>query len=159
MNTFTVNALRAFIAAALGVLLLIQTVALPLTAHDLAVDAPEFAYLRVPLLVVCIAGLACVQAVLVCTWRLLTMTSDGEVFSDDARPWVDAIIVSLVVGCVLWVGTGLWLGSEPGVGPITVILAPIVAGAASGAAALLMSVMKMLLVQATAQSVELAEVV
>ncbi len=159
MKDVTVGALRVFIVAALGFLLLAQAVVLPVLAHEQAVAAPELASLRVPLLVLCIAGLACVQAVLVCTWHLLTMTHRGEVFSDRARPWVDAIVVVLAAGGALGVGTGLWLGSVHGVGPITVVLAPVGVGAASGAAALLMTVMKALLVRATEDSAELAQVV
>lgn len=159
MKDVTVGALRVFIVAALGFLLLAQTVVLPVLAREQADAAPELAHLRVPLLVLSIAGLACVQAVLVCTWHLLTLTAQDEVFSDRARPWVDAIVVVLAAGGVLGVGTGLWLGSVPGVGPVTVVLAPIVAGAASGAAALLMTVMRTLLVRATEDSAELAQVV
>lgn len=159
MKDATLTALRVFIVAALGFLLLAQTVILPWMARDMAVDAPEFSFLQVPLLVVLIVDLACVQAVLACTWPLLTLTRRGEVFSDGARPWVDAIIVALAAGCVLGIGTGFWLSSVPGVGPITVIVAPVLAGVASGAAALLMTVMRSLLVKATENRTELAGVV
>jgi hypothetical protein len=45
--------------------------------------------------------LLCLQVVIVCTWRLLTMVRRDSIFSDASLPWVDAIVWAFVVG---WAG-------------------------------------------------------
>jgi uncharacterized protein YacL len=99
----------------------------------MAAEERERAYLQWPLTIFAILEVACVQAVIVSTWKLLTMVQRDQIFSRRAFVWVDAI---------MWAITAAWTmlavfsaivvlnADDPGL-PLLLILT-LVAGAAVG---------------------------
>lgn len=151
-----VGALRVLLALAFGVLLFAQLRVLPASYDDWVRDSPD----PVPpqwLLAVGVLDLLCLQAVIVCTWRLLTMVAHDRIFSDDSRAWVDTILVAMAAGWVLLAGALLSvmaLGGEARL--VSALVLMLIAGAVVG---LLMVVMRALLRQATMLRVEMESVV
>ena len=138
--------LRVLLASTFVALVLGQVFALPGTFAHMAEESPEDAYLRWPLTVVAVLELVCVQVVIVCTWRLLTMVRDDRIFSERSLVWVDAIVGAIVAGWVLLLGVATYLASVSEDPEVPAFLAVMVlAGAVLG---LLMVVMRALLQQA-----------
>ena len=104
--------LRACIAALFAILVVFQTLSLPGQFRHMAEEEPDLASLRWPLTAATVAILLCVQVVLVCTWRLLGMVRDDRIFSDEALPWVDAIIAAIGVGWLILFGILFGLAAE-----------------------------------------------
>ncbi|GAA3247584.1 hypothetical protein GCM10017691_57000 [Pseudonocardia petroleophila] len=102
------------------------------------------------MLAVALLGLLCVQVVIVCTGKLLSMVARDSIFTDDALPWVDAIVRAIVAGWVLLLCAAVpvyvvaQLDDAPGLAALHLVL--VLVGAAVG---LLMVVMRALLRQAT----------
>ena len=90
--------LRVLLASTFVALVLGQVFSLPGTFAHMAEESPEDAYLRWPLTVAAVLELICVQVVIVCTWRLLTMVRDDRIFSERSLAWVDAIVGAIVAG-------------------------------------------------------------
>ncbi|MCZ2823967.1 MULTISPECIES: DUF2975 domain-containing protein [unclassified Modestobacter] len=119
---------------------------------DLADPSLEQSLVRGTMFVASIVGLACVQVVVVCTWKLLTMVRRDCIFSTSALPWVDAIVVAMVVGWLMLLGAFVSsyyfvideVSDDPG--PPALLLVLLLVGAVVG---LLMAVMRALLLQAT----------
>jgi hypothetical protein len=138
--------LRILLAATFGLLVVLQTLSFPgQFAHMAREDAAAEPW-RWPLTALAAVGILCVQVVIVCTWRLLTMVRQDRIFTREALPWVDGIIAAigaawlLLAGLLVVVGAG---ADDPG--PL-VLLTLIVLVA--GTAGLLMIVMRALLAQA-----------
>ena len=152
-----VGALRLLLALSFVVLLALQLRVLPAVYDDWVRDAPELTGTGWTL-PAAIAGLLCVQAVVVCTWRLLSLVAQDRIFSADAQVWVDVVVAALAVAeLVLLALLGYVL--VPG-GPSSqaggVLLLLLVAVAVVG---LLVVVLRALLRQATVLRVELEAVV
>lgn len=149
---------QALIVFLMAVLLPIQALVLPLVAADMAETAPEFAYLRWPLLVLAELMLLVADAVLIALIRLVSMTARRSVFSHAAVRWVNVAIAGLwaeSAAVLPWLAVLVFVTKGPGVATIMCLI-----GLAAGVtAALIVTAMKALLVQATGQSEELAEVV
>jgi Protein of unknown function (DUF2975) len=94
-----------------------------------------------------ILEVACVQVVIVSTWKLLTMVKLGSIFSNEALWWVDAIVWAIAAA---WTMLAMLSASvvlnvdDPGL-PLLLFLL-LVAGAALG---LVVVVLRALLRQAT----------
>jgi hypothetical protein len=151
-----VGVLRVLLVVAFAALLMAQLRVLPAMyddwVRDVAGPAPS-----AWLLTVAILALLCVQTVVVCTWRLLTMVAEGRIFSDESLVWVNTTIGALVSACLLLTGSLLHviaLGGHPSLA--VVLLLVLVAAAVQ---ALLVVVMRALLRQATSFRVELDAVV
>ena len=139
--------LRAVLVMAFALLVVFQVLSLPGQFRHLAVQHPEDAVLRWPLTIVAILVIACVQVVIVCTWRLLTLVAEDRIFTAASMRWVDAIVVAIGVGWLLLAGVLLGLAGywdDPGA-PLLLTLLLL----CSGALGLLMVVMRELLRQAT----------
>lgn len=98
-------------------LLVAQVVSMPGQFRYMAQEEPDLAYLRWPLTVWSILLLACVQMVIVCTWKLLDMVQADRIFSDQSFRWVDVIIATMVVAWLLFAGMTsylAYLASDPG---------------------------------------------
>ena len=105
-----------------------------------------------------IAGLVCVQVGIVCTVRLLGFTRRGEVFSPTALRWVDGIIGAFLAASAVCLATLAYQAFTVGGPPLWTLL--LLLGAATGISmALLMSVMRTLLVQATMLRLEMDAVI
>lgn len=140
--------LRILLVLAFAALVLLQTFSLPGQFAHMAQESPELAYLRWPLLAFSVVELLCVQVVIVCTWKLLTMVKDDRIFSERSLVWVDTIIAAIAAAWVLLLGVSIYfvvaIADDPGL-PI-MLMVILLAGAVLG---LLMVVLRALLRQAT----------
>lgn len=142
-----VGPLRVLLVLAFGAALLAQVMSVPGTLAHMAEESPDMAYLRWPLLVIWEFWLVCVQVVIVCTWKLLTMVKHDRIFSEDSLGWVDAIVWAIAAAWVVLLGVFLYVGfnaNDPGL-PLLLAFA-VLGGAVLG---LLMVIMRALLRQAT----------
>ena len=151
-----VGLLRALLVLAFLALLVAQLRVLPATYDDLVRDDPGLDGLGW-LLLVAEAGLLGVQVVVVCTWRLLRMVAEDQIFSDAALVWVNAIVGAIVGVSALLGGACVAVavrGGRPGLTAALLLMA--LAAAVLG---LLMVVMRALLRQATTLRTEMEAVV
>lgn len=84
--------LRVLLALTFVFLVAFQVGILPASFAHMAEEFPDLADLRWPMLVVSVLVLVCVEVVIVCTWKLLTMVEDDRIFSEASLVWVDGII-------------------------------------------------------------------
>ncbi|TFV62408.1 DUF2975 domain-containing protein [Geodermatophilus sp. DF01-2] len=152
-----VGPLRILLALAFAALVLAQVVVLPGTWRERAGEFPNSAYWGWPTLTVAVLGLLCVQVVIVCTWKLLTLVEDDRIFSEASLAWVNAIVGALGTAWVLLLGAFVhsvvrW--DVPGL-PAALLLV-LVAVAVLG---LLMVVMRALLKQATTLRTDMEAVI
>jgi len=93
--------LRASLAVLFAFLILMQAVSLPgQFSHD-ARSAPETAQLSWSLLVGAELVVLCLQVVIVCIWRLLTMVRRDRIFTEASLPWVDGIAWACSTGWIV----------------------------------------------------------
>ena len=152
-----VGVLRVLLVLAFAALVVAQVRVLPAMFDDWSRDTPEAAHTGA-LLAISVLGLLCVQVVIVCTWRLLTMVKDDRIFSEDSMAWVNAIVGAMAAAWVLLL-VALLLVVRPGppgssVGMLLLLM--LVAGAVLG---LLMVVMRALLRQATSLRTDMESVI
>jgi Protein of unknown function (DUF2975) len=142
-----VGPLRILLVLTFAALALFQTMSFPGMFAHMAKEDPDLAYLRWPMTAFTAVEILCVQVVIVCTWKLLTMVQQDRIFSTDALRWVDAIIGAITVAWLILSATFLYFGftwDDPGV-PLLLMLLLL----GGGALGLLMLVMRALLRQAT----------
>jgi hypothetical protein len=156
MRTLLVPALRVALAGLLIGSVFVQAVIVPLLAIDLKEAEPKAAHLQVPVAVILILGIVCIQVTLVCVWRLLTMVARGTVFSPAAFRYVDTIIAAASAAALLGLILGFVLAPGEPVAPGVVLL--IGGGAvAAGGIGLLVFVLRSLLAQAISRDAEAHE--
>jgi hypothetical protein len=146
INRLAVIALRIVLVAAFLLLVLFQVMSLPGQFAHMAAENPERAWLQWPLTIFAILEVACLQVVIVSTWKLLTMVKRDQIFSRRAFAWVDAIMWAIAAAwTMLAVFSAIVVlnADDPGV-PLLLILM-LVAGAAVG---LVVVVLRALLRQA-----------
>src|SRR5918998_5379952 len=90
--------LQAALALLFALLLMLQWFSFPGQFAHVAREHPEEADLRWPLTVFVGVLILCVQVVVVCTWRLLSMVRQDVIFTASALRWVDIIIAALATG-------------------------------------------------------------
>lgn len=152
MGRLTVLALRAVLATAIAGSLFVQVVMVPLLWADLD-DVEIGRPARVSLVVIVVLGIATMQVVAVCVWRLLTMVRQGTVFSHAAFRYVDVVIGAVATAAVLTFGVAVVLAPGEAVAPGVVLLVCMAALVVAGVA-LIVVVMRMLLAQAVARDAE-----
>lgn len=153
-----INVLRALLSTAAAVILLLQAVYLPWLSGEVARDLPAEAYMRWPILTLAVLGLTCVQAVIVCTIRLLGFIRDGRVFTPGAFRWVDGIIGAFAGGGLVCLVTIIYQSMTIAGPPFW--MAALWGGALAGVGlALLVWVMRALLEQATTLRAEMEMVI
>jgi DUF2975 family protein len=109
--------LRVLLVMLFAGLVVAQAMSMPGQFAYMAKENPDLAYLRWPLTIWAIVELLCIQVVIVCTWKLLTMVKADRIFTEDAFAWVDAILWALGAGWVLLFGVFIylgWLANDPG---------------------------------------------
>ncbi|WP_345621791.1 DUF2975 domain-containing protein [Streptomyces ziwulingensis] len=165
MGKSAVLALRAVIVALFVASVFVQAVMVPLLNSDLRDLDADLAYLRVPVLVLTLAGVVTVEVVLACVWRLVTMVRRGTVFSAGAFRYVHLVIGAFVAASLVVFGFAVLLAPGEAVAPGVVGLICLLALAVFGVA-LIVLVLRTLLAQAVAvdgeasrMRAELAEVI
>lgn len=156
-TNLAVTALRILLVMAFALLVVFQTLSLPGQFAHMAAENPSMAYLRWPLTVFAVVEVACVQVVIVSTWKLLTMVKRDRIFSKAALAWVDAIVWATLTAWVLLLGVFIYIvlnADDPGVPMLLMLM--LVGGAVLG---LLMVVMRALLRQATALRTDMEAVI
>jgi len=98
MSVWVIRALRTVIAIALLGSVVVQTAIVALLWWD--TDERPTA-IGVSLVVIGVLGVATLQVIAVCIWRLLTMVRRGTVFSPAAFGFVDVIIGAIGAAAVL----------------------------------------------------------
>jgi len=149
--------LRAALLMLFALLVVLQTLSFPGQFAYQAREHPDQAHLRWPLTAFVAVEILCVQVVLVCTWRLLTMVRDDVIFTERALRWVDVILGALATAWVLAAAGALWAvrdADDPGAPLLLFVL--LLFGAAFG---LLVVVMRELLRQATTLRTEMEAVI
>lgn len=143
-----IDFLRFLLVVFFALIILLQLAFLPWLSGVMADDLPAEAYVRWPTLFFAIAGLACVQVVIVCTIALLGLTRDDDVFGSHALRWVDGIIVGFLAGGGVCLATASHNATTVSGPPFWILL--LCMGAIGGVGlALLMLVMRRLLIQAS----------
>ena len=141
-----VTALRIVLVAAFLLLVLFQAMSIPGQFANMAQENPEQAHLQWPLTIFFILEVACVQAVIVGTWKLLTLVRQDRIFSRGALVWVNAIVWAIAAGWTMLAVLAAVVvlnADDPGL-PLLLLLV-LVAGAALG---LVVVVLRALLRQA-----------
>ncbi|WBB70051.1 DUF2975 domain-containing protein [Micromonospora sp. WMMD812] len=152
-----VGPLKIFLALLFGILVVFQTLSLPGQFAHMAEESPDSAYLRWPATAVTVFWVLCIQVVIVCTWKLLTLVKKDRIFSEASMAWVDAIVWAIVAAWVVLLGVFLYVGvnaDDPGL-PLLLFLM-LVGVAVLG---LLMVVMRALLRQATTLRTDMEAVI
>jgi hypothetical protein len=112
-----VAALRVFLVVLFAILVVLETLSLPGQFAYMAREDPDQAYLRWPLTAVSVFWVLCVQAVVVSTWKLLTLVRTDRIFTEASLVWVDAILGAVAAAWVVLVGVLVWVGvgaDDPG---------------------------------------------
>ena len=149
--------LQAVLVLLFALLVLLQVFSFPGQFAHVAQEHPDQAHLRWPLTAFVAVEILCVQVVLVCTWRLLTLVREDAIFSSDSLRWVDAIVAALATGWTLAAAGSLWAvwgADDPGT-PLLLFVVLLVAGVFG----LVVVVMRELLRQATSLRTELESVI
>jgi hypothetical protein len=154
--------LRILLAIVFAALLVAQIWAVPGLLPDLAEPTLERSFMRWTMLAVSVLGLACIQAVIVCTWKLLTLVTQDRIFSASALPWVNAIVWAIAAGWTMLFGTLVcayyFIIDEVSDDPVlpALLLLSLLVGAVLG---LLMVIMRALLRQATTLRADMEAVI
>lgn len=158
MHQITIVSLKSLIAVLLALLVLCQVVVVPVIAAEMAERLPPLAYLQWPGVVAAAFFVLCLQAALVCVWRLLTLAREGIIFNIRAFAYVDVILGAIIEATLIVVATLGVLTTAGAASPSIALLC--VLGIVIGAVlALLVVVMRGLLRQASQLESDLAEVV
>ena len=154
--------LRILLMIVFAALLAAQIWAVPGLLPDLAEPTLERSFMRWTMLAVSVLGLACVQVVVVATWKLLSLVTQDRIFSASAMPWVNAIVWAIVAGWSMLLGTFVcayyFIVDEVSDDPVlpALLLLSLLVGAVLG---LLMVIMRALLRQATTLRADMEAVI
>lgn len=158
MQRTTILALKALIVVLLAMLLLAQVYIVPLVAAQSAWRYHEISYLQVPGIIIGILFLACVQAVLLCVWQLLSLVGRDAIFSERAFPWVDVSLGAVLAATVLVIVTFITL-TAAGVSNGSISLLCVLGIVVGAGLSLLIVVLRGLLRKASQLEHDLSEVV
>ncbi|MGY1695053.1 MULTISPECIES: DUF2975 domain-containing protein [unclassified Geodermatophilus] len=154
--------LRVLLVVVFGALLAAQVWAVPRMVPDLADPSLEQSLVQSAMTAAAVLALLCVQAVVVCTWQLLTLVTRDRIFSEAALPWVNGIVWAVVAGwgglLGTFVGTYYFIvdGVSDDAALFAILLVLLLVGAVVG---LLMVVMRALLRQATTLRTDMEAVI
>lgn len=111
-------------------------------------------------ILIVVLGLGCVEVVIVCTWKLLTLVQRDEIFSPASERWVTGIVRSVGAGWLLLACTApycLWVAQADDAPGLVIVGFAI--GVVATAVLLTVLVMRELLRRATALRAEIDEVI
>jgi hypothetical protein len=154
--------LRILLAIVFVALVAAQVWAVPALLPDLAEPTLERTFMRWAMGTVSVLALVCVQVVIVCTWKLLTLVTDDRIFSASSLPWVNGIVRATVAGWVMLLGAFVCsyyfivdeVSDDPAVPALLLLL--LLVGAVLG---LLIVIMRALLRQATTLRADMEAVI
>ena len=149
--------LRAFLVVLFGILVVFQVLSLPGQFAHMAEEHPDQAAWQWPLTAIAVFWVLCVQVVVVCTWRLLSLVEDDRIFTPASLAWVDGIVAAVAAAGVVLLGVDLYVAvhaDDPGMPMLLFLLS--VGVAVFG---LVLLVMRALLRQATALRTDLEAVI
>ena len=157
-----VPVIRVALVLAFAGFTLIQLVGVPGIAwNDLQHHAgwKEVAFVT-PLVIIFMGGMACLQVITVCTWKLLTLVETDEIFSGASARWVNGIVRAMYVGWALLacLAPYFYLVAEGDDAPGVLIIG-LVLGLVATAVLGLMLVLRELLRRATTLRAEMDEVI
>ncbi|WP_394615598.1 DUF2975 domain-containing protein [Lentzea sp. JNUCC 0626] len=115
---WAVIALRFFLVALFGVLVMLETLSIPGSYRYSLEQHPDRAGENLAIMIVAIFWVLCVQVVLVATWKLLTLVRKDLIFTEAAIKWVDVMVWAIAAGWVVLVAVFIYLGTiadDPGV--------------------------------------------
>jgi hypothetical protein len=115
---WAVTALRVFLVALFGILVVLETLSIPGQYAHMAQQNPDEAHLRWPSTIVSIFWIVCVQVVIVATWKLLTLVRKDLIFTEGAIKWVNVMVWAIAAAWAVLVGVFIWIGvnaDDPGV--------------------------------------------
>jgi hypothetical protein len=101
--------LRILLALTFVGLVIAQLMSIPGQFTHMAARSPELGFVPWLLLAFAILEVVCLQVVIVCTWRLLTLVRADRIFSTEAFAWVDGILWAMVAGWVMLVAVAATL--------------------------------------------------
>lgn len=161
MSKIVTIVLRVLIVLFFLITLLGQFFVIPGVINDIRQWAPEFGHLAIPYGGAAFLALICVEVVLAAIWILLGMVRSDVVFTERAFRWVNVIIWAtwIAVGMTLIPLLTMLFDSSGTAGSPPAFLFVLLAFFGGTAFALLMTVMRALLRQATDARAELAEVI
>ena len=154
--------LRILLAIVFVALVAAEIWAVPGLLPDLADPTLERTFMRWTMGTVAVLGLICVQVVVVCTWKLLTLVKRDSIFSEAAFAWVNGIVWAIVAGWTMLLGTLVcayyFIIDEVSDDPVlpALLLVLLLVGAVVG---LLLLVMRELLRQATTLRADMEAVI
>jgi hypothetical protein len=158
LTRMIVTPLRALLAVAFCVLVVLELFSIPGQFAYQARIHPEHAGQRWPFTLLWVAVVVAVQVVIVCTWRLLTLVQTDRIFTRPSLKFVDVIIGALSVAWLLVAGFSLYVvlryADDPGA-PLLMFLVLTVAAVVL----LLVIVLRSLLLQATSLRTDLDAVI
>ena len=157
-----VPVIRVALVLAFAGFTLIQLVGVPgITWNDLQ-HRPGWkeAVFITPLVIIFMGGMACLQVITVCTWKLLTLVENDEIFSGASARWVDGIVRAMYVGWafVACLGPYFYLVADGGDAPGALVIG-LILGLVATAVLGLMLVLRELLRRATTLRAEMDEVI
>lgn len=103
--------LRVLLVLLFAGLIVGQVMSLPGEFSHMAAQAPELGYVPWVLLTITELQVVCLQVVIVCIWRLLTLVRADRIFSEGAFVWVDAIMWAMAAAWALFIGLFLFVSS------------------------------------------------
>ncbi|MGY1815169.1 DUF2975 domain-containing protein [Blastococcus sp. SYSU D00820] len=154
--------LRVLLVVVVAALLAAQVWGVPEVLPHLAEPTLEREVVRLVMAAAAVLALVCVQAVVVCTWALLTLVTQDRIFSPSSLPWVNAIVRAVAAGWVMLLGVFVcsyyFIVDEVSDDPVlpALLLLSLLVGAVLG---LLIVVLRALLRQATSLQADMAAVI
>ena len=155
--------LRVLIVLVFAGLVVAQVMSLPGEFMQQAREAPELGAVPWILLAFAILEVVCVQVVLVCIWRLLTLIRSDRIFSEKAFAWVDVMAWAIAAAWLMLFAVSAFLMTvflttpelrDPGngIGLVGMVLI-------GGVVVLVVVVLRALLRQAASMRTDLEEVI
>ncbi|MGP6173335.1 DUF2975 domain-containing protein [Corynebacterium sp. A21] len=152
MNPFMLLALRIIFGTSFLIITAVQVLLIIKLIAD-GQDQGELSPIPLVILVILIlAGLCCVQVVIVCLFKLLHLVAHNRIFNRETFRWVDTIAIAIAVAAVL-VPPAAYIPAElddaPGLILVSLVLSMLIFGVA-----LLVYVQRTLLAQAVNRDVQ-----